>query len=573
MEAKNYEALFSSVSDFKSKEFRIRLANQFHSYILKDVPDDELCFYVYGCAGENNKAQRKVAAHMESTAATSPRKPVFFLEIGDNFYKNGVKKTDDKLFKENFVDVYQNSQFTNTKDTPTFLELGNHDYKKWGWALTENSDAIETYQVLYTYLLNNQFSPELLKQYFDFQLYLSKIRKYNMPSRNYTLFAKHAEIYMIDSNTLVSDWLRSQNGRAYVFKKFTSIYKQNAAKHYQDFEKKIAKQGDGENQFEALYSQFRKSDVTIKIAAMHHPIYYTADNREYDSDAELYLSKDEIAILNKIGLDGCYGDYIGKIFEIEKLNFDLALGAHVHGMYLYNDLQGKCQIVSGAGGANLQHHRNFAKIQNLPLFVREHGFVEVVVKNKQLSFYFHSVKKKMWAYTNVSREPIRIENENERLIYFRGIVLNAVEKYFEFLDREQQKTAGEFLKLFGNPSHGDKGVDRANELRNYLNLYTVDDLKTTIKTVFNIIKDSGDQQHSLRTKVNHDVYRAYALSLEELLVCNESAIMPKQSRSGALDFSLKSAPTFFKPQTDGGIPENKVLPNEKSSNLNYLLMD
>jgi acid phosphatase len=80
-------------------------------------------FLAVGDWGRGNATQWQVAAGM---ARIAEEKPIgFVISTGDNFYKGGVKSTDDRLWKELFEDVYSSPSLT----VPWYPVLGNHDHK------------------------------------------------------------------------------------------------------------------------------------------------------------------------------------------------------------------------------------------------------------------------------------------------------------------------------------------------------------------------------------------------------------------------------------------------------------
>lgn len=564
MELKEKPSKFAfEFKSLKDKEFRRKLANTYHTYKLEDLPSGMFSFYFYADAGTGDSKQAAVKNKMVEVAINSNIKPAFMIDGGDGFYHNGVNSEDDAAFEEKFNKYYEDENLP-----PTFRILGNHCYGEWTWGIGSADNA--TFQILYSYLLKGQFSPELFQQFFSYQLYLSKLRKkYNMPSRSYVLYPNIAAIYMVDSTPFIREWLRSDRGRLFIKNKFVSLYGEHGfEKHYSEYLKIIKNEVIENNPADELYRNYHLSDVVLKILTLHHPVHFTADTRAYDSDAKLYLSKEEIKLLEKLDIVGCYGEMLGKIFEIEKLSFDLILSGHVHSMYLYNDLKGRCQIVSGAAGAKLQHHRNFSDINNLLLFAREHGFVEVrVYPNKKMTFLFHSIKDNVWIFSSNSQEPVR-QYEDIKTSYFRQTILTAVDKYFKFLNAEQTNSKGGFLKLGGNASHNDKGVDRANALKNYFTKFQVDDLLTTIKTVCDIIKDSGDRIHSLKTMITDEVSKIYHIQLSDLLVCKKDMIFPFEIRKKIYANKSANKMKFFHYKTTDNLPKIKFNLSEEQDNKN-----
>jgi len=74
----------------------------------------------WGCPGN---IQDGVAAAMAKETAAK-----FILAVGDNFYEDGVASTKDELWTEVWSDVYH--KFPALENTPWYVCLGNHDYRK-----------------------------------------------------------------------------------------------------------------------------------------------------------------------------------------------------------------------------------------------------------------------------------------------------------------------------------------------------------------------------------------------------------------------------------------------------------
>lgn len=80
-------------------------------------------FLVLGDFGRNGEFhQKEVAAQMSKTA--SALEADFVVTVGDNFYPNGVRSTQDPQWEKSFEDIYH--QYSLNKDW--HICLGNHDY-------------------------------------------------------------------------------------------------------------------------------------------------------------------------------------------------------------------------------------------------------------------------------------------------------------------------------------------------------------------------------------------------------------------------------------------------------------
>ncbi len=122
-------------------------------------------FIVTADTGSGYTDQYKVANSMTQLIKKYPINSVLLL--GDNIYEEGVKSVDDPQFKEKFEDPYQNVK------KPFYLCLGNHDYG--------NSFLVT----------NNQ----------DHQVEYSKIsKKWNMPSKYYSMQKGPCEFFFLDTN-------------------------------------------------------------------------------------------------------------------------------------------------------------------------------------------------------------------------------------------------------------------------------------------------------------------------------------------------------------------------------------
>lgn len=113
--------------------------------------------------------QRQVALQLGLAAQETNSR--FVAALGDNFYENGVRSTDDPQWRTSFEDVYTAASL----QTPWYPVLGNHDHRGAPQA-----------QVDYTL----------------------RSRRWRMPSRYYkvegaTLGASHADLFFLDTTPLV----------------------------------------------------------------------------------------------------------------------------------------------------------------------------------------------------------------------------------------------------------------------------------------------------------------------------------------------------------------------------------
>jgi len=82
-----------------------------------------ISFVVLGDWGWNGRSnQREIAARIDTMS--SSLSPEFFASVGDNFQVNGVRSTQDPLWRLSYEDVYTAPVF----EKDWFCVLGNHDY-------------------------------------------------------------------------------------------------------------------------------------------------------------------------------------------------------------------------------------------------------------------------------------------------------------------------------------------------------------------------------------------------------------------------------------------------------------
>ena len=82
-----------------------------------------LSFVVLGDWGWNGRAhQREIAARIDTMSKTI--NPEFFVSVGDNFQVNGVRSTQDPLWRLSYEDIYDAPVF----EKDWYCVLGNHDY-------------------------------------------------------------------------------------------------------------------------------------------------------------------------------------------------------------------------------------------------------------------------------------------------------------------------------------------------------------------------------------------------------------------------------------------------------------
>ena len=99
-----------------------QLVNDVLTVGINPLRVDHLQLVAVGDTGTGNEEQFEVAHGMARICKESGCDMVLLL--GDNFYPNGVKSTEDPQFQSKFEEVYKEIK------KPFFAVLGNHDVKQ-----------------------------------------------------------------------------------------------------------------------------------------------------------------------------------------------------------------------------------------------------------------------------------------------------------------------------------------------------------------------------------------------------------------------------------------------------------
>jgi hypothetical protein len=486
-------------------------------------------FYAVGCQGSANAAQQSVAELMDMLAANPDMPPPdFILLLGDNVYDWGVGKPDDDMFEKYFYSIYSNPKYKHLKKIPFFIILGNHDENLHSLDVLVSERGVERgmHQVAHSYYPDAQYPKTKDKQNLyhshtdedHVALNLDKLPKWNMPSRAYSLACESTQIFCIDSNTFVSDYLNFCRGDVHPG-----------------------------NQVAWLLHEY---PVAVKagkktILALHHPPV-TPGKRAFHNDIHLYLSNEELTSQEFKTLFGellqcktlSYNALIKEILKQNNLVFDLVLAAHDHDVYYINNkerLQTNsvheypiCQVTSGGGGGSLQKRESFDDQADMGCFLKRHAVTDVYCPARgPIEFRIHTLPKSKHDHAfqlhfdvndpNPYRSYPEIStSEINAIKKFRVVVLNAVDKYFAFLAPHQAKENGKFLgntPWSGNVSHGHSGVERAHIIWAYLNNEKADNYADTIKTVYMMSRwnsyITSPTEHSFINILNREIARNY----------------------------------------------------------------
>lgn len=510
-------------------EARPRVYNLTHS-LNPNLTKRGLKFYAFGCQGDAKERQKQLAEHMNKIASNPANFPDFILLLGDNFYDDGVTSPYDEMFKTHFYDIYSNPAFEALRKIPIFVIQGNHDQNRHSANLFgESGISVGMHQVAHTYTPTEKHTTEKLQElYNQDQLDLDSLpKKWNMPSRFYSLVYGDTQLFCIDSNTYVSDFLKVCDGDT-----------------------------NPNNQAFWLYNEVQKAKKEGRkvLLALHHPLI-TQCKRAFQDDTHLYLTPEELNsptfqdhfkdIMKKP--TASYNQLMRETLEKQGLIFDAIVVAHDHNMSYYNNHKIK-QIGSGGGGGSLQHRIDMSEQLYTGCFIDSNGFVDIWCepgKGKPISLIFSSIPNSddlsftlhfntqsctpLFYYpSNMSPDDIISIQE------FRKVVVAAVNAYLkDFLADHLTQTSGGFLGMNpikgGNISHGTKGIERAHTIWNYVNNSMVDSYANVIETTYNLSRWNAmmtkPSKNSFITLLNKQIAIQYGPN-----VCMESLYKETQNQ-------------------------------------------
>lgn len=492
----------------------------------RDRENADMRLFVIGCQGNAKAAQSKVAQLMNNVASLpETQRPDCILILGDSFYDSGVNDADDAMLRTHFHDIYADPALNILKDIPCFAILGNHDHNfhKMRIPGSEQGTPRAMHQVAHTYLPRQCFqSTEALQQFYRSQtneemvdLAISEVPKWNMPSRTYAILCGNTQIFCIDSNTYIADYLAVLRGD-------TNPYNQV-------------------NWLRAEYAKAIAAGRTLSLA-LHHPLF-TPGKRAFHNDISLYLNADDIkseafqARFGQLLSNTCsYNQLLRDAFKQDGLVFDCVYAAHDHDLYYYNNKTKApdyplCQITSGGGGGGLQAREEFDEQDNMAFFLKRHGFVDVHSRgdSKFLSFFIHSIPTKKCSLALTMHYDCRdtrpyyhfhdAMQENERLaiqLFFSTVRLAINDYLVGFIAPRQRRESGGFLGYLpgkGNMSHGQDGIDRAHLVWAYIRSVEISSLEQAIRTVHELSRWdatlTSPTAHSFITLLNNRIRESY----------------------------------------------------------------
>jgi hypothetical protein len=400
---------------------------------------------VLGCAGNvaDPAAQKLVAEQI----AALPEKPDVIIIVGDNFYDHGVDSCTDSSFTTNFDKVYT------ICGVPCIVLAGNHDYNICRSGKTNgNFDPEKIHpQILRTYMTKEgKLDPGLVKKYQAKEADISTWQAWNMTSR-FNLHRPNdgVELYNLDSNTYVRDFLRS-------------------LKEEKD---------NPNNQALWLQAMMKINPDAVKLGFLHHPPV-TIGKRALDPDAWQYLSPEELAALKELGIEGSYNDMLRQIFRRQGIHFEAMFAAHDHFMHYHVEADAKDECtnkiaVVGGGGGDLQKPVIFDDPEGNPYYESNYGFAEVVVDpdaKDKLTIAFNNVNKQRYVFVGNNRTA-SVEGElDEMTAMLREVMLASCNAHLKTLRSSVTNT--DIIQFIPKYIKAPPVAYVTSSLRNFFNQFT-----------------------------------------------------------------------------------------------------
>lgn len=475
-------------------------------YSLTNHTNKTLRFAVLGCQGDKSDEQTTVANLMNQFDDLD-----FLTFLGDNFYKRGPGSPDGPMFQTHFYEKYATKERKNLLGKPKFLAIGNHDgdYCRENLLYLLVGQEIEIQEAAHSYMPDNQFKTveEKIKLYSNDTLDIKQLPEWNMPYFYYSLIIGNVQLFFINSNSYVKDYIA------------------------------LCKKGDQvdpTNQALWLKTEIEKAKKSGKriLLFQHNPLV-TCGKRTNKPDTDLYLSNDDINFLKEIKLipentlSPGYDQILSAIYEKQELSSDQGLitfVAHDHAMGFRKQNQ-TIQVNSGAGGERkLQDRVSFADQKNQGCYIKRHGFVIVSCDKddpKKIEFDFHTIDGKHLKFTDASSQPVRKKSNDNNVENLRDIILKACETYISFLNDQQtsDKYKGKFFDwAMGNWTHTLNDVDVVHEIMNYLNQPKLPNFTTTLIELYKLADRIYNKQsdHSLYKMINDQLSSTFTKNIEVL---------------------------------------------------------
>lgn len=519
-------------------------------YRLTNHQPEILRFFVFGCQGEIGDAQKRVAELMNSIADHPEKRPAFIIILGDNIYPDGVDKPDDPRFQSQFHDVYGNPKLTHICGVPCFIILGNHDGNRHRWeqfrekrtrpvwnfaknylrmpintAAPPTGEYAEINQIAHT-LLDHPDDPvtdkSKIETYTGYELDLKTLQRWNMPYFYYSVIVGKVQIFFLNSNTYIKDYLEYQKRVL--------------------FGERVDPDTNQAAWLTMEYANAKRAGRTVMFA-QHHPLFTCGKRRyRYDWDADLYMSSEEIKTVNrllelspdkndfrekfkrvifgqdddliKMDSNGNYNHMLTKIYQVfQGIYPDLVFAAHDHSIYYYNNISdvglGRqlCQVISGGGGGELMDRRYFDENKNLGCFFNNNGFFAISCNKFEphiITIEPYTTEGNHLIFTNQGSLALRDREIDPLVEKIRKAVLEACDDYLNFLAKQQNYYNGKFFSIINNLTHSSKDADVLHQIEAFLYEPIPSDFEKTVTTLHKLASKliNRASEHSLYKGIN-----------------------------------------------------------------------
>ena len=415
-------------------------------YKLTGIDTDPVRFFVIGCHGNGHQSQIKTAALMNQVAEdlkkSGEKLPSFILFLGDNIYDYGVNNPYDPGFNSCFHNVYYDKSLTTTNLIPSWMILGNHDVNMHAKAyFSRNPSGEETgmNQVAHTYISN---IPENIQKkkvtYQGAELSPAQLAHWNMPYQYYSLIAGNTQIFCLDSNNYLKDYLDLMSGKV---------------KNGMNIETGRANQAAW---FQTEYEAAKRAGRQIFIA-QHHPLFLSGKRsfpNKYDSTH--YLTQAQIDALNAALKrqnpnhieTQSYNELLAYTYMQQHIVPDMVFAAHEHFMSYHNDVEMRNnphplrQFTSGGGGGELHERASYRGHPFVSLHQQHNGFGMVTCPRSNTNKFnldVYTLEGLHLSYDESSHRPLVKKNADSQVDSLREVVSLACDRYFRYLKNEELK--------------------------------------------------------------------------------------------------------------------------------------
>ncbi len=427
-------------------------------YELTGINKDPVRFFVIGCHGNGKDPQKETAALMDKIGKeleiAGDTTPAFILFLGDNIYDYGVGSPSDDGFNTCFHNVYTNSKLTFLNKLRSWMILGNHDvnmHAKAYFGKYGSGAATGLNQVAHTYYSNTIEGIERKATLFNQQkLPINDLPAWNMPYAFYSLIAGHTQIFCLDSNTYLKDYIDLHTpGR--VIDGYTLETRVIDGKNVE------FRRANQAAWFEKEYAKAKAAGKQIFLA-QHHPLV-VCGKRSFPNkfDTGHYLTaaqQEELKAILKRQNPQCepsdsYNELLAQTYAQQGIDADMVFAAHEHFVSYYNDTELNAdkpvlrQFTSGGGGGELHDRESFRDHPVISLHQQHNGFGMVTSDPAYPHEFSLSVFTKeglRLEYNEASHRPITEIDEDHRDVQaerLRDCVLRACDIYFNMLKNEE----------------------------------------------------------------------------------------------------------------------------------------